>query len=96
VPKHSKPKPKLTLLLPSLLLLLMSPPQTNQEAIKFYTGKVSDLGRNLTELERVIGGKSENVRVVEDGELETPSPTQSISTDPSTHLLFIIYLKLVT
>jgi hypothetical protein len=29
---------------------------------------VDDLGKNLGELEKVIGGKSDNVRIVEDGE----------------------------
>jgi hypothetical protein len=42
--------------------------QTTKDAIKFYNGKVEDLGKNLGELEKVIGGKSENVRIVEDGE----------------------------
>lgn len=43
--------------------------QTTKDAIKFYHGKVDDLGKNLVELEKVIGGKSDNVRIVEDGEL---------------------------
>jgi hypothetical protein len=29
---------------------------------------VEELGKNLAELEKVIGGKNENVRMVEDGE----------------------------
>lgn len=40
--------------------------KTTKDAIKFYNGKVDDLGKNLGELEKVIGGKSENVRMVED------------------------------
>ena len=48
-----------------------SPAQkTTQDAIKFYNGKVDDLGKNLTELEKVIGGKNENIRVVEEGEFK--------------------------
>ncbi len=43
--------------------------QTTKDAIKFYNGKVEDLGKNLGELEKVIAGKSDNVRIVEDGEL---------------------------
>jgi len=39
-----------------------SPPQ----ATKFYTGKVEDLTKNLSEIEKVVGGKGENLRVVED------------------------------
>jgi prefoldin alpha subunit len=41
--------------------------QTTKDAIKFYHGKVDDLGKNLGELEKVIGSKSDNVRIVEDG-----------------------------
>lgn len=41
--------------------------QTTKDAIKFYNGKMEDLSKNLAELEKVIGGKSENVRIVEDG-----------------------------
>ena len=41
--------------------------QTTKDAIRFYHGKVDDLGKNLVELEKVIGSKSDNVRVVEDG-----------------------------
>ncbi|KAF7507146.1 hypothetical protein GJ744_010959 [Endocarpon pusillum] len=40
--------------------------KTTKDAIKFYNGKVEDLGKNLAELEKVIGGKSDNVRIVED------------------------------
>jgi prefoldin alpha subunit len=39
-----------------------SPP----DATKFYTGKVEELGRNLADIEKVVGGKGENLRVVED------------------------------
>lgn len=35
---------------------------------------MEDLGKNLGELEKVIGGKSDNVRIVEDGELAISQP----------------------
>jgi len=36
------------------------------DGVKFYTGKVEDLTRNLVEIEKAVGGKNENLRVVED------------------------------
>jgi prefoldin alpha subunit len=39
------------------------------EAKGFYEGKVELLGKNLSEIEEVVRGKSENLRLVEDGEL---------------------------
>ena len=48
--------------------------QTTGDAIRFYNGKVDDLGKSLGELERVIGGKTDNMRIVEDGELAIPDP----------------------
>jgi len=42
--------------------------KSTTDAIKFYNGKVDDLTENLTEIENVVGGKSENLRIVEDGE----------------------------
>ena len=36
------------------------------DATKFYTGKVEELGKNLDDIEKVVGGKSENLRVLED------------------------------
>jgi len=39
------------------------------EAKVFYEGKVEELGGSLGELEKIVGGKGENLRVVEEGEL---------------------------
>ncbi len=36
------------------------------DATKFYTGKIDELGKNLGDIEKVVGGKSENLRVLED------------------------------
>ena len=36
------------------------------DAVKFYEVKVEELGRNLGEIERVVGGKTETLRGVED------------------------------
>ena len=40
--------------------------KTPPQATKFYTAKVEDLAKNLAEIEKVVGGKGENLRVVED------------------------------
>ena len=42
--------------------------QSTKDATKFYDAKVEDLGHNLKDLETIIGQKSNNLRVVEDGE----------------------------
>ena len=34
--------------------------------MKFYAKKVEELGKNLGEIERVVGGKTETLRSVED------------------------------
>jgi prefoldin alpha subunit len=41
--------------------------QSTKDATKFYDAKVEDLGNNLKDLEAIIGQKSNNLRVVEDG-----------------------------
>ena len=40
------------------------------DGIKFYTGKVDDLTKNLGDIEKAVGGKNENLRVIEDGEYD--------------------------
>ena len=37
--------------------------------MKFYTAKVDEIGANLKDLDQIVQGKSNNLRVVEDGEL---------------------------
>jgi hypothetical protein len=37
------------------------------DAIKFYNGKVDDLSKNLGDLEKVVQGKNENLRIIEEG-----------------------------
>lgn len=37
--------------------------------MQFYNEKVEELGGNLKNLESIVQGKSNNLRVVEDGEL---------------------------
>jgi prefoldin alpha subunit len=37
------------------------------QAGEFYDGKVAELGSNLVDLEKIIGGKTDNLRTVEDG-----------------------------
>ncbi|KAI9827581.1 MAG: subunit of tubulin prefoldin [Thelocarpon impressellum] len=40
--------------------------QTTKDATAFYAAKVDDLGANLKDLEQIVQGKSNNLRVVED------------------------------
>ena len=42
--------------------------KSTDDAVRFYEGKVGELGRSLAELERVVQGKNENLRIVEEGE----------------------------
>lgn len=37
-----------------------------KDATKFYEGKVADLGKNLADIEKVVGVKSGDLRVIED------------------------------
>jgi hypothetical protein len=41
-----------------------------EDATKFYDGKVEELGVNLKDLESIVQGKSNNLRVVGDGKLK--------------------------
>ena len=50
-------------------------PQPVKDAMHFYTTKIDELTTNLKDLEAIIQGKSNNLRVVEDGE-----NTQNISS----------------
>lgn len=47
--------------------LLINTLQSTKDAAKFYTAKVEELGSNLKDLESIVQGKSNNLRVVEDG-----------------------------
>ncbi|EXJ84786.1 prefoldin, alpha subunit [Capronia epimyces CBS 606.96] len=40
--------------------------KTPEDGIKFYTGKVDELAKNLLEIEKAVGGKNDNLRIVED------------------------------
>ena len=41
--------------------------QSTKDAVKFYENKIGELGTNLKDLESIVQGKSNNLRVVEDG-----------------------------
>ena len=41
--------------------------KSTKDAMKFYEAKVEDLGTNLKDLESIVQGKSNNLRVIEDG-----------------------------
>lgn len=51
----------------SLLISHSNQVQSTKDAVKFYEAKVNELGNNLKDLEAIIGQKSNNLRVVEDG-----------------------------
>ena len=38
-----------------------------KDAITFYKEKTEDLGKNLTDLEKVVQGKGGNLKVIEEG-----------------------------
>lgn len=42
--------------------------KSTADAVKFYTDKIDDLSRNLADIEKVVAGKNDNLKVVEDGE----------------------------
>lgn len=41
--------------------------KTTDQARLFYEGKVEELGRNVKDLEQIVNGKAQNLRVVEEG-----------------------------
>lgn len=47
--------------------------QSTKDATKFYEAKVEELGTNLRDLEAIVQGKSNNLRVVEDGKSQYTS-----------------------
>lgn len=55
--------------------------QTAPKAVEFYNGKVDELGASLRDLEKVVQSKSNNLKVIEDGEFGplaiTPSRSMS-------------------
>ncbi|OAP57380.1 hypothetical protein AYL99_08118 [Fonsecaea erecta] len=40
--------------------------KTPTDATKFYQGKVEELAKNLQDIEKVVGGKTESLRIIED------------------------------
>ncbi|KAK5044602.1 hypothetical protein LTR84_010616 [Exophiala bonariae] len=40
--------------------------KSTADAVKFYTEKIDDLSRNLADIEKVVAGKNDNLKVVED------------------------------
>ncbi|KAI9860403.1 MAG: subunit of tubulin prefoldin [Vezdaea acicularis] len=43
--------------------------KSTTDALKFYNSKIDELGANLKDLESIVQGKSNNLRIVEDGQL---------------------------
>lgn len=52
---------------------LMHAAQTVEDAMTFYRGKQKELGDNLKDLESILQGKSNNLRVVEEGMRSAPT-----------------------
>lgn len=63
-----------------LLIIVL---QSTKDAAKFYTDKVEELGSNLKDLESIVQGKSNNLRVVEDGK-----QSRNIESQPLTRPQF--------
>jgi hypothetical protein len=42
--------------------------KSTADAVKFYSDKIDDLSQNLADIEKVVAGKNDNLKVVEDGE----------------------------
>ena len=40
--------------------------KTTADAEKFYAGKVEELGKNMKDLENIVNGKGQNLRMVEE------------------------------
>lgn len=40
--------------------------KTTDDAQTFYTGKIEELGKNIKDLENIVNGKANNLRVVEE------------------------------
>lgn len=59
-------------------IALLSLLQSTEDATKFYNKKVDELGTNLKDLESIVQGKSNNLRVVEEGQsIRLPRPRNS-------------------
>jgi pheromone shutdown protein TraB len=43
--------------------------QTTAKAIEFYNKKAKELEANITDLEKIVQGKSTNLKIIEDGML---------------------------
>ena len=40
--------------------------KTTDDAQKFYSGKIEELGKNIKDLENIVNGKANNLRLVEE------------------------------
>lgn len=40
--------------------------KTTEDALKFYNGKIEELGKNIKDLENIVNGKANNLRMVEE------------------------------
>lgn len=40
--------------------------KTTSDAEKFYNGKIEELGKNIKDLENIVNGKANNLRLVEE------------------------------
>lgn len=40
--------------------------KTTDDAVKFYKAKIEELGKNIKDLENIVNGKANNLRLVEE------------------------------
>lgn len=52
-----------------------------KSATKFYESKVTEVGGSIKELEAIVQEKTNNVRMIEEGEHLIPVPSRLLSSD---------------
>jgi prefoldin alpha subunit len=55
--------------------------KTTEQAKKFYETKVEELGKNVKDLESIVQGKNQNLRLIEEGMLEQKKLHSELSAD---------------
>lgn len=70
-------------------MLILWDPQKTDDAVKFYTVKIDALTSNLTDLEKIIAQKGQNVKIVEEGMVSSVSsiPTGGKSQDANSKIV---------
>lgn len=63
--------------------------QNAKSAAEFYEAKTKELGTNIQGLEAIIQGKTNNLRVVEEGRIPSHSPPGDVAICPAALRLHI-------